>query len=73
VGAHGLALLSMDIHPSTHGQRIALTMMRREDDEEEKKKKRKKKKKRYRGRRSKVQGEAVRYYQKSAEVQGSPC
>jgi len=38
VGAHGLALLSKDIH----GQRIAFTM-RREQDEEEKKKKRKKK------------------------------
>ena len=37
MGAHGLALLSMDIH----GQRIAFTM-RREEDEEETEKRRKK-------------------------------
>jgi len=49
VGAHGLALLSMDIH----GRRIAFTR-RREEDEDEKKKVRKK-------RGNDTGGEAVRY------------
>ena len=49
MGAHGLALLSMDIH----GRRIAFTM-RREEDEEEKKKERKK-------RGNDTGGEAVRH------------
>ena len=58
MGAHGLALLSMDIH----GRRIAFTMRREEDEEESREvKSEKKKRKRYRGRGSKVQGEAVRY------------
>jgi hypothetical protein len=57
VGAHGLALLSKDIH----GQRIAFTM-RREQDEEEKKKKRKK-------RGNDTGGEAVRYRGRSKVLQ----
>ena len=49
MGAHGLALLTMDIH----GRRIAFTM-RREEDEEETEKRRKK-------RGNDLGGEAVRY------------
>ena len=57
MGAHGLALLSKDIH----GQRIAFTM-RREQDEEEKKKERKK-------RGNDTGGEAVRYRGRSKVLQ----